>query len=143
LCSCSARRSARTALAILRVLSALAIFWVVGAAFAAFEHSHPIAIRSTARWLVWSGEYKTRVLEQAPAANGELKHIEWDGWGMFAQDTSVYLVFDPADSLSAAARSHQAGKFDGIPCKVFSVRRMEDHWYAVVDYTGQAWGQCS
>jgi hypothetical protein len=126
-----------------RLLPTLAIFWIIATAFFVFDYKHPIAIRSATRWLIWSRDYKTQVLRQPPQSNGELKHIEWDGWGMFAQNTSVFLVFDPTDSLSVAARSHQVGKFDGIPCKVPLVRRMESQWYMVVFYTSQDWDQCS
>ena len=35
-----------------------------------------------ARWLVLSRYYKPVVLAERDPANGELKHIEWDGWGM-------------------------------------------------------------
>jgi hypothetical protein len=75
------------------------------------------AIRSAARWLAWSRHYKPEVLAQ-PNVTGELKHVEWDGWGSVGQDTTVYLVFDPTDSLSTAARDHHPGKFNGIPCEV-------------------------
>jgi hypothetical protein len=50
-----------------------------------------------------------------------------------------YLVFDPGDSLSAAAASHQPGKFNGIPCEVYRVRRLESHWYTVLFYTDEDW----
>jgi hypothetical protein len=101
------------------------------------------AVRTTARWLVWSRGYKSEVLAQSAPANGELKHIEWDGWGWAGQDTTVFLVFDPTDSLSAAARSHQPGKFSGIPCEVFRVRRLESHWYTAQFYTNEYWDQCN
>ena len=124
-------------------LATLAIFWVVGSAFLAFDVRHPIAIRSTARWLIWSHVYKTQVLSQPSPPDGQLKHIEWDGWGMFGMDTSAFLVFDPADSLSLAASSNQSGKFRGIPCEVFRVRRLEAHWYTVIYYTGPYyWDKC-
>jgi hypothetical protein len=97
-------------------------------------------IRSTARWFVWSHRYKAEVLAQ-PNATGELKHIEWDGWGWAGQDTTVYLVFDPADSLSTASRNHHPGKFNGIPCEVPVVDRMEKNWYAVQFYTDEWWGR--
>lgn len=100
------------------------------------------AVRTAARWLVWSRSYKSKVLSQPAPPNGELKHTEWDGWGWAGQDTTVFLVFDPTDSLSAAATSHQAGKFSGIPCKVFLVRRLESHWYTAQFYTNQYWGRC-
>jgi hypothetical protein len=96
-------------------------------------------VGNTARWLVWSNQYKARVLAQPETPNGELKHVEWDGWGWGGQDTTVYLVLDPTDSLSQAASSHQPGKYNGIPCEVFLVRRVESHWYTVQFYTNQFW----
>jgi hypothetical protein len=38
---------------------------------------------------------KRKVLAQPASANGEFRHVEWDGWGWAGQDTTVYLVFDP------------------------------------------------
>jgi hypothetical protein len=96
-----------------------------------------------ARWLVWSRSYKAAVLAQPYSANEELRHIEWDYWGWAGMDTTVYLVFDPTDSLSQAASSRQPGKYSGIPCKVFLVRRLENHWYTVWFYTNYVWGQPS
>src|ERR1700720_3878037 len=100
-----------------------------------------LTVVNTARWLIFSHRYKSRVLAQAASADGELRHIEWDGWGWAGQDTTVYLVFDPTDSLSAAASSHKPGKFNGIPCEVFLVRRMEREWYTVQFYTDEFWGK--
>ena len=97
-------------------------------------------VRSASRWLAWSARYKAEVLAN-PTVKGELQHIEWDGWGWAGQDTSVYLVFDPTDSLSAAARNNRPGKFYGIPCEVPVVDQMERNWYAVQFYTNEAWGQ--
>jgi hypothetical protein len=127
----------------LQQLLTLTIFLAISIAVFVFDDMNPIAIRSTARWLIWSRDYKAQVLRQTPPANGELKHMEWDGWGMFAQNTSVFLVFDPTDSLSGAAKSHQSGKFNGIPCEVPLVRRLESHWYTVVFYTSQGWDECN
>lgn len=95
-----------------------------------------------ARWLLWSGDYKSRVLAESTLENGELKHVEWDGWGWLGQYTSVYLVFDPNDWLSAA-RNHQPAKFPGIPCEVPSVRRLERHWYTVQFYSDTSWASCN
>jgi hypothetical protein len=99
-----------------------------------------LAVVNAARWLILSGRYTSRVLAQ-PALAGELKHIEWYGWGWGGQDTRVYLVFDPTDSLSAAASSHRPGKFDGIPCEVVLVRRMERQWYTAQFYTDEYWSR--
>ena len=122
----------------LSVLSMLVVYWAVSAALGA-NYS---AIRDTSRWLVRSHDYKAKVLAQPASANGDLKHVEWDGWGFpGAGDTTVYLVFDPTDALSAAARSRRPGKFGGLPCDVALVRRLENHWYAVRFYTDEWWGR--
>jgi energy-coupling factor transporter transmembrane protein EcfT len=120
------------------LLSMLLVFWVVS--FATFKNYY--AIRNNARWSLWSHRYTAEVLARPEPENGELKHVEWDGWGFAgAGDTNVYLVFDPTDSLSAAAKSHQPGKFNGIPCKVPLVSRLENRWYAVRFYTDERWGK--
>jgi hypothetical protein len=61
---------------------------------------------------------------------------------MFAQNTEVYLVYDPTDSLSVAALINESGKFEGIPCEVRVVRRLENHWYTVLFYTSTTWDYC-
>jgi hypothetical protein len=102
------------------------------------------SLRATGRWLLWSKGYKTQVLGQPYPASGELRHVEWDGWGFAgAGDTNVYLVFDPADSLAGAAKTASSGKLSGIPCGVSGVRRLESHWYSVVLYTDTDWQHCN
>ncbi len=98
------------------------------------------AIRTTGRWLLFSRRYKAEVLAQ-PAQHGEFRHVEWDGWGWGGQDTTVYLVFDPTDSLLAAARNRGSGKFSGIPCEVYGVHRLEKNWYTVQFFTNESWGR--
>ena len=122
----------------LTLLSTLAAVWVVSASVFVY-HGH---VRTTARWLVWSRNYKDKVLAQQAPANGEFRHVEWDGWGWAGQDTPVNLVFDPRDSLSAAASIRQPGKLDGIPCAVPEVSRLESQWYAVLFYTNEDWDRC-
>lgn len=101
-------------------------------------------LHDASRWLLWSKDYKAQVLAQPDSANGSLKHIEWDGWGFpGAGNTVVYLVFDPNDSLSAAAKSRSPGKFSGIPCEVYRVRRLENHYYSVLFYTNTDWDHCN
>ncbi len=100
-------------------------------------------VHTTGRWVIHSKAYKAKVLAQASPTNEELKHIEWDGWGFAGSDTTVYLVFDPHDSLAMAAKSGQPGKFNGIPCEVPEVRRLEDHWYTVLFYTDTDWNHCN
>ena len=124
-------------------LTALTILLVISASFLLYDFKHPLVIRSAVRWMVGRTIYKEKVFAEPTSAKGDLKHIEWDGWGMFGQDTSVFLVFDPTDSLAMAATSRLPGKFNGIPCEVFLVRRLESHWYTVQNYTDQGWGACN
>ncbi len=93
-------------------------------------------IRTFTRWFIWSRHYKNDVLEEPSQANGDLKHMEWDGWGWGGQDTTVYLVFDPTNSLAGDAQNDASGKLKGIPCEVSEVRRMDSHWYIVLIETG-------
>lgn len=116
----------------------LAVFLLVAMAVAWNFYS----LRTAMKWRAWSHHYQNEVMEQpSNALSGELKHIEWDGWGWAGQDTTVYLVFDPTDSLSTPARNHAHGKFNGIPCEVAGVTQLEDHWYAVQFYTNEFWGR--
>ncbi len=123
----------------LAILSMLAIFWLLSVPL--FQNY--LAIRSAARWLIWSNDFKAKVTAQPTSANGDLKHVNWDGWGWGGENTEVYLVFDPTDSLSAAAKSHQPGKFSGLPCKVDRVLRLEPNWYAAQFYTDNDWNHCN
>jgi hypothetical protein len=123
----------------LRIAVLLAAFWTASALL----FIYPSEIRSPIKWLLWSSVCKKQVLAQPVSPNGDFKHIEWDGWGWAGIDTVIYLVFDPTDSLAAAAKSHQPGKFNGIPCAVPWVRRMQSQWYTVMFYTDKDWGGCS
>lgn len=99
-------------------------------------------IRPHLLWLISSNRYQSEVLANSPAANGELKHAEWDGdgWGGGATgDWMGYVVFDPSDSLSAATRNTVPTEYKGIPCKVVLVRRLEKQWYSVVLDMNQFW----
>ena len=112
------------------------------ACWALFRYSDDV--RTVCRWIVHKNSYKERVLTQPAAANGSLKHVEWDGWGFpGAGNTVVYLIFDPNDSLAPAAKVRSPGKFGGIPCQVLNVRRLESHWYTVLFYTETDWEHCS
>ena len=123
------------------VLMAIAIFGAYVAVTAVFFVGYG-QLRPILRWTLWSHRYKSELLAQATPANGQLKHVEWErsGWGPVGP-TIVYLVFDPTDSLSVAAKSHRAGRFSGIPCEVPRVQRLESHWYAVTFYTEESWGE--
>jgi hypothetical protein len=120
---------------------AVAIFVVcvvyVAVSWITFRNSFDL--RTTARWLLSSRDYKARLSAGPDSADGLLKHMEWDGWGFAGIDTVAYLVFDPNDLLSTAANSHAPGKYSGIPCQVQRVRRMESHYYVVLFYTDQEW----
>ena len=94
-------------------------------------------LRPTERWLLHSGTYKAEVLAQPSTQNGELRHVEWDSWGMFAQDTQAYLTYDPSSSLSH--KDPVTGKFGPLHCDVWRVQRLEDHWYSVTFYTNTGW----
>jgi hypothetical protein len=70
----------------LTLLSALATLWVVLAVFFVFRP----AIRTSARWLIWSRNFKDRVLAEPAPASGEFRHVEWDGWGWGGNDTTEF-----------------------------------------------------
>jgi hypothetical protein len=119
-------------------LSILAIYWILSVAFLTNYRT----VRNGARWILWSRAYKANVLSQPALPNGELKHVEWDGWGFpGAGDTTVYLAFDPTDSLATSAKNHKPGKFAGLPCTVPLVTRLESQWYAILFYTDESWGK--
>jgi hypothetical protein len=121
-----------------RIYAALGVAFVISMAIACNSY----AMRSNARWFIRARRYKAEVLAQ-PSVNGQLRHIEWDGWGGApVGDWPVYLVFDPTDSLSAAASHRESGKLSGIPCDVDEVRRLESHWYSVTLSMNEWWEQC-
>jgi hypothetical protein len=80
------------------------------------------------------------VLAQPVPTNDEFRHAEWDVWG-FLDQTTVFLVFDPTNSLAGALGEKPPVKARGLPCGVFRVRRLDSHWYAVLFYTDTYWGQ--
>ncbi len=119
-------------------VAAVAAFLIVTAGVV-FSQSQ---IRPHLLWLVWSNRYKSEVLANSAAGNGEFKHVEWDGdgWGSGATgDWMGYVVYDPLDSLSAATKNTVPIEYKGIPCKVISVRRLEKQWYSVVLDMNQFW----
>ncbi len=117
------------------LLLMIVIYWAVTAALYVNSES----LRAQLKWFWGAKEFKSQVLAHPGKAPGELRHAEWDSWGMFGMDTKVYLVFDPTDSLSLAAARHSTGKIQGIPCIVASIRRLESHWYSVQPYAGSVW----
>ena len=99
--------------------------------------------KSHIRWFLFSHSYQHK-LSALPALNaGEFRHIEWDGWGFpGAGNTVVYLVYDPSNSLQAAAASQRPGKYRGLTCEVYSVNKLQNSYYAVQFYTGTDWRHC-
>jgi hypothetical protein len=127
---------------ILPALAMLIVIWVIPASLFLYERTHPFELHDIVRWMVHSRQYKSEVLAQPTSGKAELKHIEWDASGLAGiANNTVFLVFDPDDTLSMAAESRQPGKINGIACEVRSVRRLESHWYAVLFYTDEYWGQ--
>ena len=127
----------------LTLFSTVAALWVTAVAMFFLVEKYDFTIRTTARWLIWSHGYKAAVLAQPRSINGDFKHVQWDSWGIVpAGFTTVYLVFDPSDSLSTAAKSGRPGKFDGIPCAVPEVNQLEKSWYTVMFYTDDNWSHC-
>ena len=118
---------------------ALAVVWLVFYIFFNYQRQ----VRTAVRWSLWSHQYKSALLTQQTSPEAELRHMVWDDWGWGGINNTMYLVFDPTDSLSSAASTHQAGKFAGIPCRVPKVRRLENQWYAVTFYTDQDWEHCN
>jgi hypothetical protein len=121
-------------------LAALGVYLVVSILLL----THYSLVRDHVRWFALSGGYKARVLAQSTPTNEGFKHVEWDGWGFAGiGDTTVFLVFDPNDSLAQASRMQPPVKARGLPCEVYRVRRLEKQWYAVGFYTETYWGQGS
>jgi hypothetical protein len=99
-------------------------------------------LHSKTRWLLHANEYKARVSSEPTPQSGLLKHVEWDGWGLAGNDTTVYLVFDPSDVLATPSRTAAPGKYAGLPCEVARVKRLEQNWYTVMFYTQTDWNFC-
>jgi hypothetical protein len=99
---------------------------------------HSAEIRSESRWLSSSRTWKAEVLKQPSRTTSGVRYVVWDGWGMFAQDTDVYLVFSPDDGL----RKYSPSNLSGLPCPVWRVQRLEKQWYSVTFYTNEGWDGC-
>ena len=95
------------------------------------------------RWLFLATSSKKQLLAQPLPPDGELRHLDWDGWGMFAQDTEVYLVNDPANATMRFNRTQNGLRAKGVPCSFWKAYRLEPHWYAVVFFTSTGWDECS
>ena len=93
------------------------------------------------RWWCWGGSYRRLVLAQ-PGRDGELRHVEWDGWGMAGIETEAYLVFDPDGVVPSSAGLREGGRVRFIPCGVADTERLGARWAVVTMYTNTDWNQC-
>jgi hypothetical protein len=98
----------------------------------------PEQVRAELRWLVNARTWKSEVLQEQPRSNDGLRCLIWDSWGMFAQDTDVYLVFSPDDSL----RNYSPSNLSGLPGPVWRMQRLEKQWYSVTFFTNDGWNGC-
>lgn len=105
--------------------------------------THHMLARDHVRWGLLSGIYRPKVMAQPVSASQQFRHVEWDGWGFAGMDTTVFLVFDPADSLAKMLAARPPVKAAGLPCEVVRIRRLASQWYAVLFYTDTYWGQGS
>jgi hypothetical protein len=131
------RALARRRMPGLSILVTFPLFWVVTLALSV----NSAQIHSLVRWTFHSREFKARVLSREPEPNA-LRHTIWTVGGFAGENTVIYLVFDPNNSLESAALSKKPGKFAGLPCEVFRVRRLESQWYTTQFYTDSEWDRC-
>jgi hypothetical protein len=96
---------------------------------------HWMETRSELRWIGEARSWKDETLQRPSEPGSGIKWVVWDGWGMFAQDTDVYLVFDPDDGLRNYSPSH----LNGLPKPVWKVQRLEKQWYSVTFFTEDGW----
>jgi len=132
------RRTGRT----LSWLLAAVVFLVTSGAMLTTQR----VVRPSLRWMLWSHRIKAEVLAQPATSHEDFRHVEWDGWGGApVGDWTVYVVYDPTDSLLVATKDQSPGiykRYKGIPCEVESVRRLESHWYSVVLGMNEWWDRC-
>ncbi len=101
-------------------------------------------LKSSLKWLLLSQRYKNKISALPNPPDGLLKHVEWDSWGFTgAGNTVMYLVFDPANALENASKTKKPGKYPGLPCEIFQIKRMEKNWYTVHFYTDTDWENCA
>jgi len=131
---CAVRRQGRS-----RVAVVLMICFYLLTSWPILRRSE--TLRTEVRWITASNYWKAKVLQQPSQPVSGMKYVIWGGWGMFAQDTDVYLVFSPDDKLY----DHSASNLGGLPCPVWRVQRLEKQWYSVTFYTNEGWdnsGHC-
>ena len=122
---------------------AIGLFFLSCTALIAYEREDPGCIRSTLRWTLRSQFYKREVLAQKQARDGSLKHIEWDGWGGTpVGDWTMYLVYNPSDSLRSSLKERKSRMVPGVPCPVDRVHQLAAHWYTVLYPMNCWWDDC-
>ncbi len=103
---------------------------------------HLLYIMDPIRWFAYGRILKAEVLSEPNLRDSSLRHVEWEGWGFAGSDTTVYLVFDPKNTLATAAKERMSGKFGDLPCQVYRIRKRESEWYTVQFYTDTDWDNC-
>jgi hypothetical protein len=122
---------------------ALIVIVIVIAAYVAVSASVLIGwsdARVDGRWAILSPEFKAEAAHQGALPAGALLHFELDSWG-FVDDTDVYAVYDPTDSLVPTIVKGDA-HIPQLNCDVAWIRREERFWYAVMFYTATTWNDC-
>jgi hypothetical protein len=127
----------------LRMFAWLVILWGIPLSAYFYERAHPLGVSERVRWWARSGEYKSEFQRNAVTVDGELRHSLWHSEGPSFAIITIYLVFDPSDSLVSEAKNHVQGKVAGLPCKVYEVRRLESPWYAVLFINDGTHDECS
>ena|SRR5208337_2666830 len=71
--------------------------------------------------------------------------VTWNGMvGIGVDRTRLFTLFSARGiRFRQTASIRQPGKFDGIPCAVLKVSRLECQWYAVCFYTNEDWDRCN
>lgn len=125
----------------LSMLCVTALLWGMTPPLLGLGDRYSRLVDDRLRWWCWGGYYQRLILAQ-PAQVGELRHVEWDGWGIAGIETEAYLVFDPDDVVPSRAGLRESGQIRGIPCGVANTDRLSAHWSIVTMYTNTDWGHC-
>jgi hypothetical protein len=124
-----------------RALSTFAVL-LVYALFKYLTWQVEYDLHMEAKWLEHGQRYRSELASRERPPPGEFRHINWDGWGFVGISTEAFLVYDPDDTLAAAAATGAPGRYAGIPCAVQRVRRLEPHYYTALFYTDSEWTDC-
>ncbi len=125
----------------LSMLCLTALLWGMTPPLVGLGDRYSRLVDDRLRWWCRGSHYRAQVLAQ-PARTGELRHVEWDGWGIAGNETTTYLVFDPDAVVPSPAGLREGGQVRGIPCGVADTDRLSAHWSIVTMYTNTDWNQC-